>query len=40
MLGGLASAFIGVMTNLFEQVDRRSEEARLAARKKRRNPRG
>jgi hypothetical protein len=40
MLGGLSSAFIGVMTNLFEQVDRRSEETRLAARRKRRNPRG
>ena len=40
LLGGLASAFIGVMTNLFEQVDRRGEEARLAARRKRRNPRG
>ena len=28
LLAGLASAFIGVMSNLFEQVDRRSEEAR------------
>ncbi len=36
MLAGLASAFIGVMTNLFEQVDRRSEQARLVARRKRR----
>lgn len=36
LLAGLASAFIGVMTNLFEQVDRRSEEARLAARRRRR----
>jgi hypothetical protein len=26
--GGLGSALIGVMSNLFEQVDRRSEEAR------------
>lgn len=34
LLAGLASAFIGVMTNLFEQVDRRSEEARLAARRR------
>ena len=33
LLGGLASALIGVMSNLFEQVDRRSEEARRAARK-------
>lgn len=39
-LGALASAFIGVMTNLFEQVDRRSEQARLAARRKRRGPHG
>ena len=38
LLAGLASAFIGVMTNLFEQVDRRSEAARLAARRKRRKP--
>jgi hypothetical protein len=37
LLAGLASALIGVMTNLFEQVDRRSEEARLAARRKRRS---
>lgn len=37
LLAGLASAFVGVMTQLFEQVDRRSEQARLA---KRRRPRG
>jgi uncharacterized membrane protein len=36
----LVAAFVGVMTNLFEQVDRRSEEARQAARRKRRGPRG
>ena len=36
LLAALASAFIGVMSNLFEQVDRRSEQARLAARRKRR----
>ncbi len=36
LLAGLASALIGVMTNLFEQVDRHSEEARLAARRRRR----
>jgi uncharacterized membrane protein len=36
LLAGLGSALIGVMTHLFEQVDRRSEEARLAARKKNR----
>lgn len=37
LLLGLAFALIGVMSNLFEQVDRRSEEARQAARRK---PRG
>ena len=36
MLAALVSALIGVMSHLFEQVDRRSEEARLAARRKRR----
>jgi fatty acid desaturase len=36
LLVGLASALIGTMSHLFEQVDRRSEEARLAARRKRR----
>jgi fatty acid desaturase len=36
VLFGLASALIGVMSHLFEQVDRRSEEARQAARRKRR----
>jgi hypothetical protein len=36
VLLGLASALIGVMSHLFEQVDRRSEEARQAARRKRR----
>ena len=40
LLGALASALIGVMSHLFEQVDRRSEEARQAARRKRRGPRG
>lgn len=39
LLAGLASALIGVMTHLFEQVDRRSEEARLAARRRRRGNR-
>lgn len=39
MLLGLAAALIGVMSHLFEQVDRRSEEARLAARRKRREGR-
>ncbi len=36
LLASLASALIAVMSNLFEQVDRHSEEARQAARKKRR----
>ena len=38
LLFALAAALVGVLSHLFEQVDRRSEEARLAARKKRRNP--
>jgi hypothetical protein len=36
LLLALASALIGVMSHLFEQVDRRSEEARRASRRKRR----
>ena len=36
LLAALASALIGVLSNLFEQVDRRSEETRRAARRKRR----
>jgi hypothetical protein len=36
LLLALASALIGVMSHLFEQVDRRSEEARQARRRKRR----
>ena len=36
LLFALAAALIGVMSHLFEQVDRRSEEARQAARRKRR----
>ena len=40
LLFGLLSALIGVMSHLFEQVDRRSEEARQAARRKSRGPRG
>lgn len=36
LLTSLASAFVGVMSNLFEQVDHRSEEARQARRRKRR----
>jgi hypothetical protein len=37
LLAGLASALLGVMTNLFEQVDRRSDENRRAARRRRRD---
>lgn len=40
LLVGLVAALIGVMSNLFEQVDRRSEEARQAARRKNRGPQG
>jgi hypothetical protein len=40
LLGALGSALIGVLSNLFEQVDRHSEEARKAARLRRRGPRG
>jgi hypothetical protein len=36
LLAGLGSALIGVMTHLFEQVDRHSEDERRAARRKRR----
>jgi Na+/proline symporter len=38
ILCALVAALIGVMSNLFEQVDRRSEEARLTARRKHRKP--
>ncbi len=39
LLAGLAFAFVGVMTNLFEQVDRRSEAARIGRRRRgRSNP--
>ena len=36
LVGGLASALVGIMTHLFEQVDRRSEERRIAERARRR----
>jgi hypothetical protein len=39
LLGGLMAGLIGVMSHLFEQVDRRSEETRRAARQKRRRDR-
>lgn len=35
LLAALASALIGVLSHLFEQVDRRSEEARQDARRRR-----
>jgi hypothetical protein len=35
----LGSALIGVLSNLFEQVDRRSEEARQSMRRRRRRDR-
>jgi hypothetical protein len=39
MLAALACALIGVMSNLFEQVDRRSEEQRQSTRQKRKDTR-
>jgi hypothetical protein len=36
VLSALGAALIGVMSNLFEQVDRRGEEARKTARQRRR----
>ena len=39
LLVGLVFALLGVMTHLFEQVDKRSEDARLSARRKRRGDR-
>ncbi len=39
LLVGLTSALVGVLSNLFEQVDRRNEEARMAARRRRRSDR-
>ena len=38
LLVGLGSALVGVLSNLFEQVDRRDQEARQAARRRRRKP--
>lgn len=35
-LSGLVAALVGVLTNLFEQVDRRTEQARQDARRRRR----
>jgi fatty acid desaturase len=39
LLAGLASALVGVLSHLFEQVDRHSEESRRLARQKRRGSR-
>ena len=39
LLAALACAFIGVMSNLFEQVDRRSEQQRQSSRQKRKDSR-
>ena len=35
LLCGLVAALVGIMTNLFEQVDRRTEQARQEARRRR-----
>jgi FtsH-binding integral membrane protein len=40
LLCGLVCALVGVMSHLFEQVERRSEEARRAARRRHRGPHG
>ena len=37
LLASLGAALVGVMSHLFEQVDRRSEKARRAERRKRRD---
>jgi len=39
LLGALVSGLVGMLSDLFEQVDRRSEESRLAARNERRRSR-
>jgi hypothetical protein len=39
LLGGLGSALIGMLTHLFEQVDRHSEDSRREARRRRRGER-
>jgi hypothetical protein len=36
LLSGLVSGLVGIMSHLFEQVDRHSEESRRLARRKRR----
>lgn len=39
LVASLGAALIGVLTNLFEQVDRRSEDARQSIRRRRRRDR-
>ncbi len=39
LLFGLVAALVGIMSHLFEQVDRRSQQARQAARRRRRDHR-
>lgn len=39
LLLGLASALVGMLTNLFEQIDRRGEEDRQSERRRRRRNR-
>jgi hypothetical protein len=40
LLFGLIAALVGVMSHLFEQVDRHAEQSRLESRRKRRENRG
>jgi FtsH-binding integral membrane protein len=40
LLFGLIAAFVGIMSHLFEQVDRHSEQNRQESRRKRRENRG
>jgi hypothetical protein len=40
LLFGLIAALVGIMSQLFEQVDRRSEQSRIEARRRRRSDRG
>jgi hypothetical protein len=37
LLFGLVAALIGIMSQLFEQVDRRTEQSRMETRRRRRN---
>ncbi len=39
LLTALVAGLMGVLSNLFEQLDRRSEQARLAARRRRKDER-